>query len=165
LPGFTGMMQVLARRNLLRGLALGLPSGQATASFLGLAPMTAAQLTAGLPANEVALLISNGGLLMKRTPLWYYALREAAVMQQGDQLGPVGAAIVARTFVQILKRDGSSYLHLPGGFVPSLPAKTQGEFTFGSPSPASRSHRREAQAGVDANSLTENPFLLSRETE
>ena len=51
-------------------------------------------------------------------------------MQQGDQLGPVGAAIVARTFVRILKRDGSSFLHWPGGFVPSLPAKTVGQFTF-----------------------------------
>ena len=130
LPGFSGMMAVLARRNLLRGLALGLPSGQAMAAFFGLAPMTAAQLTAGLPANEVALLNASGGQLLKKTPLWYYVLREAAVVQQGDQLGPVGAAIVARTFVRMLKRDGSSYLHWPGGFVPSLPAKTPGQFGF-----------------------------------
>jgi hypothetical protein len=130
LPGFSGMMAVLARRNLLRGLALGLPSGQAMAAFLGLAPMTAAQLTAGLPANEVALLNASSQQLLKKTPLWYYALREAAVMQQGDRLGPVGAAIVARTFVRILKRDGSSYLHWPGGFTPSLPAKIAGQFTF-----------------------------------
>jgi hypothetical protein len=124
------MMAVLARRNLLRGLALGLPSGQAMAAFFGVAPMTAAQLTAGLPANEAAVLNASSGLLLKKTPLWYYALRESAVMQQGDQLGPVGAAIVAHTFVRILKRDGSSYLHWPGGFVPSLPAKTPGQFTF-----------------------------------
>jgi hypothetical protein len=130
LPGFNGMMAVLARRNLLRGLALGLPSGQAMAGFLGLPKMTAAQLTAGLPANEVAVLNASGGRLLKKTPLWYYVLREAAVLQQGDQLGPVGAAIVARTFVRLLKRDGSSYLHWPGGFTPSLPATTQGQFTF-----------------------------------
>jgi hypothetical protein len=130
LPGFSGMMAVLARRNLLRGLALGLPSGQAMAALVGVAPMTAAQLTSGLPANEVALLNASGRLLLKKTPLWYYVLREAAVMQQGDQLGPVGAAIVARTFVRILKRDGSSYLHWPGGFVPSLPAQTPGQFSF-----------------------------------
>ncbi len=130
LPGFSGMMQVLARRNLLRGLALGLPSGQAMAALFGVAPMTAAQLTAGLAANEAALLNTQGGLLLKKTPLWYYVLREAVVLQQGDQLGPVGAAIVARTFVRILKRDGSSYLHWPGGFTPSLPAKTTGQFTF-----------------------------------
>ena len=91
LPGFSGMMAVLARRNLLRGLALGLPSGQAMASFLGVAPMTTAQLTAGLPSNELAVLNASGGLLLAKTPLWYYALREAAVVRQGDQLGPVGA--------------------------------------------------------------------------
>jgi hypothetical protein len=130
LPGMSGMMAVLARRNLLRGLALGLPSGQAMASFLKVAPLTTAQLTAGLPANEVALLNASGGLLRKKTPLWYYVLREAAVLRQGDQLGPVGAAIVARTFVRILKRDASSYLHWPGGFVPSLPAQAAGQFSF-----------------------------------
>jgi len=130
LPGFTGMMMILARRNLLRGLALGLPSGQAVAAFLGVVPLTPAQLTAGLPANEVAVLNTSGNLLLKKTPLWYYVLREAVVLQQGDQLGPVGAAIVARTFVRMLKRDGSSYLHWPGGFTPSLPAKAAGQFTF-----------------------------------
>jgi hypothetical protein len=130
LPGFSGMMAVLARRNLLRGLAMGLPSGQAMAAFLNVAPMTPAQLVSGLPANEVALLQASGRLLLRKTPLWYYVLREAAVMQQGDQLGPVGATIVARTFARILKRDGSSYLHWPGGFTPSLPASTAGSFTF-----------------------------------
>lgn len=130
LPGFSGLMAILARRNLLRGLAFGLPSGQAMASFFGVAPMTAAQLTAGLPANEVALLNASAGLLLKKTPLWYYVLREAAVLRGGDQLGPVGATVVARTFVRMLKRDGSSYLHWPGGFTPSLKAKTAGQFTF-----------------------------------
>lgn len=76
----------------------------------------------------MALLQASGGLLLKRTPLWYYVLREAAVLGQGDRLGPVGAAIVARTFVRILKRDGSSFLHWPGGFTPSLPSKTAGQF-------------------------------------
>src|SRR6185295_5017588 len=50
LPGLTGLMAVLAKRNLRRGLALGLPSGQAMASSFGMAPLTTAQLTAGLPA-------------------------------------------------------------------------------------------------------------------
>jgi hypothetical protein len=130
LPGFSGMMAILARRNLLRGLAMGLPSGQALATFLGVAPMTAAQLTAGLPSNEVALLNARGHLLLRRTPLWYYVLREAAVLKQGDQLGPLGAAIVARTFVRMLKRDGSSYLHWPGSFTPSLPGGSPGQFGF-----------------------------------
>ena len=129
-PGFTGLMAVLAKRNLRRGLSLGLPSGQGMANFFGVTPMTAAQLTQDLPANEVAQLNANGGILLKKTPLWYYVLREAAVLAGGNQLGPVGARIVTDTFVRILKRDPSSYLNVTGGFTPFLPSATSGDFTF-----------------------------------
>ena len=127
LPGFAGLMAILATRNLRRGLALGLPSGQGMANSFGIAPMTAAQLTAGLPANEVAVLNSSGGLLLNKTPLWYYVLREASVLGGGNQLGPVGGRIVAETFVRILKRDASSYLN--AGFAPILPSAAPGNFT------------------------------------
>ena len=130
IPGGSGIMAILATRNLRRGLALGLPSGQGMAGFFGIAPMTSAQLTQGLPANEVAILNSNGGILLQKTPLWYYVLREAAVLQSGDQLGPVGARIVADTFVRMLKRDANSYLNVSGGFTPILPSATAGDFTF-----------------------------------
>ena len=129
LPGFSGMMQILATRNLRRSLALGLPSGQGMASTFGIVPMTAAQLTSGLPAAEVAVLNSSAGLLLNKTPLWYYVLREAAVLGDGNQLGPVGGRIVAETFVRILKRDASSYLNVSGGFAPMLPSAAPGDFT------------------------------------
>jgi hypothetical protein len=109
LPGATGMNAVLAKRNLLRGLMLGLPSGQAMASFFGIVPMTTAQLTSGLPVNEVAILNDSGSVLLSKTPLWYYILREAAVLGGGNQLGPVGGRII--------------------GFTPSLPSLTAGTFT------------------------------------
>jgi hypothetical protein len=129
LPGFSGLMAILATRNLRRGLAFGLPSGQGMANAFGIAPMSTAQLTSGLPPSEVTLLNSTGGLLLNKTPLWYYVLREAAVLSGGNQLGPVGARIVAETFVQVLKRDASSYLNVPGGFTPILPSSTPGDFT------------------------------------
>jgi hypothetical protein len=129
LPDFTGLMAILATRNLRRGLALGLPSGQATATFLGVPPMTSVQLKQGLPANEVTVLNSNGGLLLKKTPLWYYVLREAAVLGGGNQMGPLGAKIVADTFVRMLSRDAGSYLNDTGGFTPFLPSATPGDFT------------------------------------
>ena len=133
LPGFPpGAMAALATRNLRRALALGLPSGQGMAGFFGVAPMTAAQLTSGLPAGEVALLNSSGQLLLKKTPLWYYCLREAAVINSGNQLGPVGGRIVAETFVRMLKRDANSYLNVAGGFtpfLPTLPSTPPGQFT------------------------------------
>ncbi|HET9905609.1 MAG TPA: heme peroxidase family protein [Anaerolineales bacterium] len=129
LPGLQGMMAVLATRNLRRGLAFGLPSGQGMAEAFGIRPLSASELTLRLPKDEVALLKSNGGLLLSRTPLWYYILREAAVLNGGDRLGPVGARIVAETFVTMLKRDTSSYLNVPGGFRPILPAVSRGDFT------------------------------------
>jgi hypothetical protein len=129
LPGLSGLMAILATRNLRRGLALGLPSGQGMANAFGIAPMTATQLTAGLPAAEVNILNSNNGRLLKRTPLWYYVLREAAVLGAGSQLGPVGGRIVAETFVRILRRDASSYLNVTGGFAPILPSAAPGDFT------------------------------------
>ena len=129
LPGFTGLMAILATRNLRRALALGLPSGQGMANAFGIPPMTAAQLTSGLPAAEVAVLNASGGLLLNKTPLWYYVLREASVLGGGNKLGPVGARIVAETFVRILKRDASSYLNVSGGFTPILPSMIAGNFT------------------------------------
>ena len=129
LPGFTGMMAVLATRNLRRGLALGLPSGKGMANSFGITPMTTAQLTQGLPATEVSLLNSNGGILLQKTPLWYYILREASVIGGGNELGPVGGRIVAETFVRMLKRDATSYLNVTGGFTPFLPSAAAGDFT------------------------------------
>lgn len=129
LPGGSGIMAMLAARNLRRGLAMGLPSGQATATAFGITPMTPAQLTSGLPANEITLLNSNGGILLNKTPLWYYILREASVLNNGNTLGPLGAKIVADTFIRILKRDSESYLNKLGGFTPFLPSDVLGDFT------------------------------------
>ncbi|MBL8650505.1 MAG: hypothetical protein JNL35_08905 [Sphingopyxis sp.] len=129
LPGFSGMMAILAKRNLIRGMALGLPSGQGMAAQFGVAPLTAAELKQGLPAGEAALLDASGGLLLQKTPLWYYVLREAMVRGGGNQLGPVGARIVAETFVRMLKRDSDSYLNAAAPFTPTLNSAVPGDFT------------------------------------
>ncbi|MEC4003705.1 heme peroxidase family protein [Flavobacterium sp. SUN052] len=120
LSAIPGLAVTLASRNLRRGLAMGLPSGQATATALGITPMTPAQLTSGLQPDELTILNSNGGLLLTKTPLWYYILREAAVLSNGNTLGPVGGKIVADTFIKMLKRDSESYLNKVGGFSPFL---------------------------------------------
>jgi hypothetical protein len=129
IPGGSGIMAVLAARNLRRGLALGLPSGQGAARALGVKPLTTEQLTDGLPAAEIALLNEDSGLLLAKTPLWYYVLREAKVTHGGNQLGPVGARIVAETFVRMLRRDRDSFLNQPH-FAPSLPSAVPGTFTI-----------------------------------
>jgi hypothetical protein len=127
IPGGSGIMGILAARNLHRGLAMGLPSGQAAATARSIPPLTAVQLTSGLLPAEIALLNGNGGILLTKTPLWYYVMREAMVVENGNQLGPLGARIVAETFVRMLKRDGSSFMHVPG-FTPSLPGSAPGTF-------------------------------------
>lgn len=129
LPGFSGMLAILAQRNLRRSVALGLPSGQGMAGQFGIAPLTAIQLKQGLPPGEATLLDASGGLLLNKTPLWYYVLREAKVLGGGNQMGPVGARIVAETFVRMLKRDSDSYLNAAVAFAPSLPAAVVGDFT------------------------------------
>ncbi|HVF38829.1 MAG TPA: heme peroxidase family protein [Gemmatimonadaceae bacterium] len=129
IPGPPGIMKILAARNLRRGLALGLPSGQGVATFFGITPMTTAELTAGLPQAEITLLNKNNGMLLNKTPLWYYVLREAMVLKNGDELGPVGGRIVAETFVRMLRRDADSFMNVPG-FTPSLPSSTPGTFTI-----------------------------------
>jgi hypothetical protein len=129
LPGGSGLMAVLAARNLRRGLAMGLPSGQAAAAHFGVPALTQAEIEQGLPANEVALLRANNNTLLTKTPLWYYVLREAAIKHGGNQLGAVGGRIVAETFVRILKRDAESILNVPG-FAPTLPSSIPGSFTI-----------------------------------
>ncbi len=129
IPGGSGIMAILATRNLRRGLALGLPSGQAMAAAFGLPVLTTAEILNGLPVDEVTVLNSNGGVLLSKTPLWYYILREAKEKAAGDKLGPLGAKIVADTFIRMLKRDANSYLNVTGGFTPMLPSDAAGDFT------------------------------------
>jgi hypothetical protein len=89
----------LAVRDLQRGQGVGLPSGEAVASHIGVSP---------LDAKEIG--ISSIGWY-DDTPLWYYILREAAVLENGHRLGPVGARIVADVLVGLIDSDRNSYRH------------------------------------------------------
>lgn len=112
LIGFpAGEPQSLAQRNLLRHLTFRLPSGQAVARAMRLPQ---------LPAADLADLQPFG--LDRRTPLWFYVLREAERTQNGERLGPVGARIVAEVFVGLLEGDPASYLQQDRSWVPSLPS-------------------------------------------
>jgi hypothetical protein len=102
----------LAERNLLRGKALGLPSGQAVARRMGLPEdlvLTGDSL--GLPDNLK-------DTFSERTPLWYYILKEAKVLQAGQRLGPVGGRIVAEVFLGLLKGDPFSFLRVQPNWRP-----------------------------------------------
>jgi len=87
----------LAVRDLQRGQGVGLPSGEAVASHMGLAPLTAEQVG-----------IASTGW-QGETPLWYYILREADACTGGHRLGPVGGRIVTEVLVGLVDGDATSF--------------------------------------------------------
>jgi hypothetical protein len=116
----------LAQRNLLRGMAMGLPSGQDVARAMGLKPIDDDNLRVG------KAVIADWGTNKKigdidssfvgKAPLWYYVLAEAQYewfqrakgSKNGDEeplrLGSVGARLVAETLIGLVLGDGYSYL-------------------------------------------------------
>ncbi|MDQ3676676.1 MAG: heme peroxidase family protein [Actinomycetota bacterium] len=89
----------LATRNLLRNLTMKVPSGQRVAKAMKLPVLAPSDLDDLTPFN-----------LQQRAPLWFYVLREADVMADGNHLGPVGGRIVAEVIVGLIRGDGQSYL-------------------------------------------------------
>ncbi|MEP9349909.1 peroxidase family protein [Xanthobacter sp. KR7-225] len=92
----------LARRQLLEGYRLGLPTGQAVAAHLGLAPLSGARLLAALPQSQR----EAAAPFAQATPLWFYILAEAGDPEgpAGVRLGPVGSHIVAATLCGLMGR-------------------------------------------------------------
>ncbi|HST12274.1 MAG TPA: peroxidase family protein [Terriglobales bacterium] len=87
----------LAVRDLQRGQGVGLPSGEAVARHMGIAPLTAEQVG-----------IASTGW-QGETPLWYYVLREADVRAGGHRLGPVGGRIVMEVLIGLIDADATSF--------------------------------------------------------
>ena len=96
----------LATRNLVRGQAFLLPSGEEIARCLG------------RPDAEIEQ-ISDASGLNGGTPLWFYILKEAELIGRenldgtrlpGEGLGPVGATIVAETIIGLIELDPRSWL-------------------------------------------------------
>lgn len=109
-PNPTSNPQSLAQRNLLRHLTFSLPAGQRVARAMNINP---------LPETAFDDLKEHG--LHYRTPLWFYVLREAALQENGERLGPVGARIVTEVFIGLLQGDDKSYLMQEPDWRPFLP--------------------------------------------
>jgi hypothetical protein len=111
----SGMPPVsLMQRNLLRHLTWQLPSGQAIAREMGVPQLSSADLAELQPISRS---------FVKSTPLFYYILKEAQVIENGSRLGPVGGRIVAEVFLGLLQRDPQSYCKVQPNWVPTLPAQ------------------------------------------
>lgn len=93
-------MNILARRNLLRGWRFDLPSGTDVARKYCLEP------------TEIKA---------DRDALWFYVLQEAENLpgtEQGQKLGAVGSTIVCATFAGLLKGDPNSWLNVSPCWTP-----------------------------------------------
>jgi hypothetical protein len=97
----------LANRDLQRGQAVGLPSGEAVARRLGVRALTREEVGLGWDTE---------------TPLWFYILKEAEVLCDGDQLGPVGGRIVGEVLVGIIDADPESFRSVDPAWTPTLRA-------------------------------------------
>lgn len=103
----------LATRNLLRGQAFQLPSGENVARAMERPEDEIENVTDAARAMAPDVDLSSG------TPLWFYLLVEAERVgresepehfDEGEGLGPVGARIVGETIVGLIERDPRSFL-------------------------------------------------------
>ena len=134
-----GQLNNLALRNLLRGMSMGLPSGQAVARAMGYEPLTDEELKVGKATNEAEYdkLPTLAGIdpeFIGKAPLWYYVLAEAAhdwrkrsakessakKLDVPVCLGKVGSRIVLETFVGLLLQDSHSFLRQAPNWTPTI---------------------------------------------
>ncbi len=108
----------LAVRDLQRGVATGLPSGESIAKLVGEEP---------LRPDEIGL--RNFGW-SGETPLWYYLLKEAEVREEGERLGPVGALIVGEVLLGIVDGDPESFRSVEPDWTPTLPSRSPDRFSI-----------------------------------
>ena len=115
----------LARRTLLRGIKLGLPSGQTLASELGIEQLDDKDLR--LEGIEEPMQAT----LRHSTPLWYWILCEAE-KAGGRHLGPLGALIVGEVLTGLIETDATSFLREEPGWEPGELGGTKGVFSMAS---------------------------------
>jgi hypothetical protein len=111
----------LAQRNLLRHITWGQPAGQAVARELGVERLGRA---------DFEDLAEYGLGLERRTPLWFYALREADIIEDGLRLGPVGGRIVADCYVGFMRSDPTSFMSVEPDWTPTVETRSGDPTTF-----------------------------------
>jgi hypothetical protein len=101
----------LAGRDLQRGHAYGLASGESVARAMGETPLSLEETMLGRAGWS------------GDTPLWLYVLTEAEHRGDGERLGPVGGRIVAEVLMGIIDADPASYRAREPDWTPPLPAR------------------------------------------
>lgn len=118
-PSIAAIVPSLAERNLLRGLQMGLPSGQAVAHCMGVPVIPDDKLQVGKATEADTVknprLVDISPRFRHNAPLWYYILAEAQQTFIDNKtpihLGPVGGRIVGEVFVGLMLGDHHSFLY------------------------------------------------------
>lgn len=113
--------QSLAARNLLRGTALGLPSGQAVAEAMAIPPLSNDELPLTDTESFQSYLREQCRGADEDAPLWLYTLAEADAQQDGECLGAVGSRVVAEVILGMVAADETTYRNADPGWTPVLP--------------------------------------------
>jgi hypothetical protein len=127
-PGFPDDEANLAFRNLTRAKMVRLATGQQMVAFVknkgvNVTKLTNAQIRDGNNGADLSgLNASQKTLLLQRTPLWFYILREAEF--NGGKLKGVGARIVAETLHRAMEGSNHSIVR-DEDFRPSLGPNNQ----------------------------------------
>lgn len=102
-------------RTLLRGYYLDLPSGEDVAASVLSDKPSARRLTDDeIVAGPHQHILTNPRYGFRgQTPLWYYILKEAEVVNDGRCLGPVGSYIVATVLLNGIAAAEDSYFSAP----------------------------------------------------
>lgn len=109
----------LMQRNLLRHITWSMPSGQEIAKAMGVDRLSGEDLKE-LRTYDLGL--------EEHTPLFYYMLKESAIVPSTDigknaggfHLGPVGGRIVAEVVIGLLQTDPASWLSKQPDWTPTL---------------------------------------------
>ncbi|MEI6411885.1 MAG: heme peroxidase family protein [Bacteroidota bacterium] len=148
-PSVASVVPSLAERNLVRGLQMGLPSGQTVARHMGIVPIPDADLKIGKAIeikkdtkeeDKPVAITAIDKAFADNAPLWVYILAEASyysnkLNEPGGKLsndttvrlGPVGGRIVAEVFIGLLWGDSHSFLYRDATWKPRAEFKPSGE--------------------------------------
>ncbi|HYU32408.1 MAG TPA: heme peroxidase family protein [Thermoanaerobaculia bacterium] len=136
-PSIASTIPSLAERNLLRGLRMGLPSGQDVARKMSIPVIPDNKLVVGKAAkgedDENKPLTEVAAEFAGKAPLWYYILAEAQQAFKGDnkdpiKLGPLGSRIIGETFVGLMLGDRFSFLNQEPTWKPAPELTRNGKF-------------------------------------
>lgn len=112
--------------DLMRGRALGLPSGQWVARELGAKELNPSEIQIPNATKDKCVPDS----LLTNTPLFFYVLREAAMREDGRRLGEVGRKVLTEVIVGLLWHDMKSFLRAQPSWRPWVQGADTEKFTM-----------------------------------